>query len=49
MTDLEERVGHDEAALFGGDLNAWGFLARRVLRGWRHAGRGATWPAWSPA
>jgi endonuclease/exonuclease/phosphatase family metal-dependent hydrolase len=48
MTDLDERVGHDEAALFGGDLNAWGFLARRVLRGWRHAGRGATWPAWFP-
>ena len=46
--DLDERVGHGEAALLGGDLNAWGFLARRVLRGWRHAGRGATWPAWHP-
>lgn len=48
VADLDERVGHGEAALLGGDLNAWGFLARRVLRGWRPAGRGATWPAWHP-
>jgi endonuclease/exonuclease/phosphatase family metal-dependent hydrolase len=48
VEDLEERVGHGEAAVLGGDLNAWGVLARRVLRGWRHAGRGATWPSWRP-
>lgn len=48
VEDLDERVGDGEAALLGGDLNAWGFLARRVLRGWRHAARGATWPAWRP-
>ncbi len=48
VADLDERVGHGEAALLGGDLNAWGFLARRVLRGWRLAARSATWPAWNP-
>jgi endonuclease/exonuclease/phosphatase family metal-dependent hydrolase len=48
VADLDERVGDGDAALLGGDLNAWGFLARRVLRGWRHAARGATWPAWRP-
>lgn len=33
-------------AVLGGDLNAWGFVARRVLPEWRHAVRGATWPSW---
>jgi endonuclease/exonuclease/phosphatase family metal-dependent hydrolase len=48
VIDLDERVAGGKAALLGGDLNAWGFLARRVLRGWRHAARGATWPSWRP-
>ena len=46
--DLDERVAGGAAALLGGDLNAWGFLARRVLRGWTHAARGPTWPSWRP-
>jgi endonuclease/exonuclease/phosphatase family metal-dependent hydrolase len=46
VRDLDERVTGETAAILGGDLNAWGFLARRVLRGWRHVARGATWPAW---
>jgi endonuclease/exonuclease/phosphatase family metal-dependent hydrolase len=48
VVDLDERVAAGSAALLGGDLNVWGFLARRVLRGWRHAARGATWPSWRP-
>jgi endonuclease/exonuclease/phosphatase family metal-dependent hydrolase len=48
VADLDERVASGAAALLGGDLNAWGFLARRMLRRWRHAARGATWPSWRP-
>lgn len=45
---LDEGCGASEAALLGGDLNAWGTVVRRMLRGWRHAARGATWPSWRP-
>jgi len=45
---LDAGCGSDEAAPLGGDLNAWGVVVRRMLPGWRHAGRGATWPSWRP-
>lgn len=45
---LDERLDADGAAVLGGDLNCWGPVARRVLRGWRQAARGATWPSWLP-
>ncbi|HUD68987.1 MAG TPA: endonuclease/exonuclease/phosphatase family protein [Acidimicrobiales bacterium] len=45
---LNDRLDADSAAVFGGDLNCWGPIARRVLRGWRQAARGATWPSWRP-
>ena len=44
--DLAARAPADAPAIFGGDLNCWGFLARPLLRGWRQAARGATWPSW---
>jgi endonuclease/exonuclease/phosphatase family metal-dependent hydrolase len=44
---LDAHVGAGPAVL-GGDLNCWGPVARRVLRGWRQAARGATWPSWRP-
>lgn len=47
VADLERRLGGRPAVL-GGDLNCWGFVARRVLRGWRQAARGPTWPSWRP-
>ena len=45
---LNDRLDADTAAVLGGDLNCWGPVARRVLRGWRQAARGATWPSWCP-
>lgn len=45
---VEDRLDGDAAALLGGDLNCWGLVARRVLRGWRQAARGASWPSWWP-
>ncbi len=48
VADLGERVDRELPAVLGGDLNCWGFIARRVLRGWRHAARGVTWPSWRP-
>lgn len=45
---LEDRLDGDGAAVLGGDLNCWGPVARRVLRGWRQAARGATWPSSRP-
>jgi endonuclease/exonuclease/phosphatase family metal-dependent hydrolase len=45
---LDERLDAAGAAVLGGDLNCWGPIARRVLRGWRQAARGATWPSWRP-
>jgi endonuclease/exonuclease/phosphatase family metal-dependent hydrolase len=48
MADLRTELDGDPRAIFGGDLNCWGFVARRVLRGWRQAARGASWPSWRP-
>lgn len=48
VADLDARLAGDLPAVLGGDLNCWGFVARRVLRGWRQAVRGATWPSWRP-
>ena len=48
VAHLEARVDDGSAAVLGGDLNCWGLVARRVLRGWRQAARGATWPSWRP-
>jgi endonuclease/exonuclease/phosphatase family metal-dependent hydrolase len=48
VAHLEDRLDGDRAAVLGGDLNCWGLVARRVLRGWRQAARGATWPSWRP-
>lgn len=46
--DLATELGSNPRAVFGGDLNCWGFVARRVLHGWRQAARGASWPSWRP-
>ncbi len=35
-------------AVLSGDMNTWSPMVRRLLRGWRPAVRGASWPAWSP-
>ncbi len=48
VVDLAARLDEATPAVLGGDLNCWGFVARRVLRGWRQAVRGPTWPAWRP-
>jgi hypothetical protein len=48
VTHLDERLDDGAAAVLGGDLNCWGPIARRVLRGWRQAARGPTWPSWRP-
>ena len=45
---LDARLGDGTAAVLGGDLNCGGFVARRVLRGWRQAAKGPTWPSWRP-
>jgi endonuclease/exonuclease/phosphatase family metal-dependent hydrolase len=45
---LEARLDLEAAAVLGGDLNCWGVVSRRVLRGWRQAVRGPTWPSWRP-
>jgi len=45
---LDAVLGPDDPALLGGDLNCWGPIARRALRGWRQAARGRTWPSWRP-
>jgi endonuclease/exonuclease/phosphatase family metal-dependent hydrolase len=46
--DLDERVVAGAPALLAGDLNCWGPVARRVLRGWRQAAHGPSWPSWRP-
>jgi endonuclease/exonuclease/phosphatase family metal-dependent hydrolase len=48
VADLDARLDPGSPAVLGGDLNCWGVLARRVLRGWTQAARGATWPSWRP-
>jgi endonuclease/exonuclease/phosphatase family metal-dependent hydrolase len=45
---LEAHVGANRAAVLGGDLNAWGPLARRLLPRWQQAATGRTWPSWRP-
>jgi endonuclease/exonuclease/phosphatase family metal-dependent hydrolase len=35
-------------AVLAGDMNTWPPMVRRVLRGWRPAVRGASWPTWRP-
>jgi endonuclease/exonuclease/phosphatase family metal-dependent hydrolase len=35
-------------AVLAGDLNLWGPPVDALLRGWRRAVRGRTWPAWRP-
>lgn len=47
-SDLAAELADDPRAIFGGDLNAWGFVVRRVLHGWRQAACGASWPSWRP-
>lgn len=44
---LDETVG-DGPAVLAGDMNLWGPLVRALLRGWRQAVLGKTWPAWRP-
>jgi endonuclease/exonuclease/phosphatase family metal-dependent hydrolase len=48
VAHLHARLAPADPAVLGGDLNCWGPVARRVLRGWRQAARGATWPSWRP-
>jgi endonuclease/exonuclease/phosphatase family metal-dependent hydrolase len=44
---LGDVVGADPAVL-AGDMNLWGPPSALLLRGWRRAVTGATWPAWRP-
>jgi endonuclease/exonuclease/phosphatase family metal-dependent hydrolase len=46
--DLEVLCADGTPAILGGDFNCWGPPLRLLLRGWRHAGRGRTWPSWRP-
>lgn len=46
--DLDALSPITQPAILGGDLNCWGPVARAVLRGWRQAARGRTWPSWRP-
>jgi endonuclease/exonuclease/phosphatase family metal-dependent hydrolase len=43
-----DRVVGDTPALVAGDMNLWGPPVRALLRGWRRAVKGQTWPAWRP-
>jgi endonuclease/exonuclease/phosphatase family metal-dependent hydrolase len=38
----------DIPAVLGGDMNFWGPPIEMVMRGWRRAAKGKTWPAWRP-
>ncbi len=44
---LEAEVG-DAPAVLAGDMNLWGPPVRLLLRPWRQAVLGKTWPAWRP-
>jgi endonuclease/exonuclease/phosphatase family metal-dependent hydrolase len=44
LTDLTG----DEPAVLAGDMNLWGPPTTMLLRGWRRAVTGRTWPSWRP-
>jgi len=45
---LQARGVTSSVAILGGDMNLWGPPVVALLRGWRRAVKGRTWPAWRP-